>query len=367
MYLEKELVSIGKRENNKKRNYLVINPLQGKHIPAAPGRVMELFDALADTLKDKYRNERLLLIGFAETATAVGAEAAIRLGTKYIQTTREAIPGAEYIYFSEVHSHAAEQKLVKNDIDRVIDGIDRIVFMEDEITTGNTILNIVNIMEDLYGRNMRFSAASILNGMSEEHLKRYKERGIRLHYLLKTDHEAYGRMAEQYAENGSYEGCDTSSIPDVRELYISGRMDARRLVNAPDYREACKALWSGIEEAVSFEKEQSVLVIGTEEFMYPPLFIADRIEKLGCKVRCHSTTRSPIAVSRDEGYPLRTRYELKSLYDKDRRTFIYDVGKYDRVFVITDACNCEEEGKNSLLHAVGKNNENVTLIRWCKK
>lgn len=28
MYKETELVSIGKRENNKKRNFLVINPLQ---------------------------------------------------------------------------------------------------------------------------------------------------------------------------------------------------------------------------------------------------------------------------------------------------------------------------------------------------
>ena len=155
------------------------------------------------------------------------------------------------------------------------------------------------------------------------HRNRYKERGIRLHYLLKTDHEAYGRIAGQYAENGSYEACDTSSIRNVREISISGRMDARRLVNAPDYRKACKALWSGIEESVSFEQEQSVLVIGTEEFMYPALFIADRIEKLGCKVRCHSTTRSPIAVSRDEGYPLRTRYELKSLYDKDRSCLLY--------------------------------------------
>lgn len=29
-------------------------------------------------------------------------------------------------------------------------------------------------------------------------------------------------------------------------------------------------------------------------------------------------------------YPLHSRYELKSLYDPDRRTFIYDIGKYEQ-------------------------------------
>ena len=39
-------------------------------------------------------------------------------------------------FFSEAHSHATEQKLVKDDIDRVINDIDRIVFIEDEVTLG---------------------------------------------------------------------------------------------------------------------------------------------------------------------------------------------------------------------------------------
>lgn len=39
------------------------------------------------------------MIGFAETATAIGAQAAITLETKYIQTTREVIPDARYLFF----------------------------------------------------------------------------------------------------------------------------------------------------------------------------------------------------------------------------------------------------------------------------
>jgi len=92
----------------------------------------------------------VLVIGFAETATAIGAAVAVDMNTNYIQTTREIIDGVDYLFFSEEHSHATEQKLVKNDIESIIYDIDRIIFVEDEVTTGNTILNIIMILEKLY-------------------------------------------------------------------------------------------------------------------------------------------------------------------------------------------------------------------------
>lgn len=94
-----------------------------------------MFRALADKLRGLYAKETLLVIGFAETATAIGAAVAAELGADYMQTTRELVPDAEYLYFSEEHSHATEQKLVKNDIDRALRTIDRILFVEDEVTT----------------------------------------------------------------------------------------------------------------------------------------------------------------------------------------------------------------------------------------
>ena len=124
--------------------------------------------------------------------------------TKYIQTTREVIEGVEYLYFSEEHSHATEQKLVKDDVDAVIDDIDRIVFAEDEVTTGKTILNIIDRIEQYYPGKVKFSVASLLNGMSKEHLAQYEERKINLHYLVKTSHEKYEKLAAEIEENGKY-------------------------------------------------------------------------------------------------------------------------------------------------------------------
>lgn len=70
-YTKKDLVGIAKRENNAKRNYLVVNPLQGKHVPVSPTRALKLFASLAEELRDKYEGERLLLIGFADRKSVV--------------------------------------------------------------------------------------------------------------------------------------------------------------------------------------------------------------------------------------------------------------------------------------------------------
>ena len=378
-YQQKDLVRIAKRENNTKRSYLVVDPLQGKHVPVEPSKALNLFKSLAEKLQGKYEGERLLLIGFAETATAIGAQAAITLGTKYIQTTREVIPDARYLFFSEVHSHATEQKLVKDDIDRVINDIDRIVFIEDEVTTGNTIMNIIKIITKEYQKKIKFAVASLLNGMTEESLKIYQDEKIELHYLVKTDHSGYGAVAEQYRcdglyicaipENHTHESADidVQSEKNMREHIISipGWMNARRFVDAKQYEAACRKLAETVIAETGVKQGERVLVIGTEEFMYPALLTGQEIEKMGCEVRSHSTTRSPIAVSTEEEYPLHCRYELRSLYDPDRKTFIYDLENYDRVIVMTDSALVSLKGLETLTYALRMKNENITVIRWC--
>lgn len=379
-YQERDLVKIAKRENNTKRSYLVVDPLQGKHVPVEPSKALNLFKSLASKLQGKYEGERLLLIGFAETATAIGAQAAITLGTKYIQTTREVIPDVSYLFFSEAHSHATEQKLVKDDIDRVINETDRIVFVEDEVTTGNTIMNIIRIIRREYQRKIKFAVASLLNGMTEEYLKIYQEEEIDLHYLVKTDHSGYSATAEKYH-------CDGLSIRAIQEdhtqeklavsiqdkiwnelphiISIPGWMNARRFVDAKQYETACKKLAETVIAETGVKQGERVLVIGTEEFMYPALLTGQEIEKMGCEVRSHSTTRSPIAVSTEEEYPLHCRYELRSLYDPDRKTFIYDLESYDRVIVMTDSALVSLKGLETLTYALRMKNENITVIRWC--
>ncbi len=395
MYTEAELVRIAKRENNTRRKYLVVNRLQGKHIPVSPKEALQMFRSLAELIKEAYPSERLLMVGFAETATAIGAAVAIECQAAYMQTTREVIDGVDYLYFSESHSHATEQKLVKTDLDKIIGKTDRIVFIEDEVTTGNTILNIVRLIQKTYAQPVSFAVASILNGMNEEALENYKNLKIPVHYLVKTAHDTYTEIAEQYQADGTCHICTKPQEKEVEQQKevqqqiemqqtkeaqqpievqeISGWINARRLHTADTYKQACEQLWQEIQQKYGYTKYtketetgRRILVLGTEEFMYPALYVGAKLEEAGYTVRMHATTRSPIAVSKEEKYPLHTRYELASLYDKNRITFVYDLTEYEEVLVLTDAQKQETEGWESLQRALALNqNRQIRGIRWC--
>lgn len=368
MYTEKDLVRIAKRENNKKRNYLVVNPLQGKHIPVSPGKALQLFSELAELLK-VYEEESILIVGFAETATAIGAQIAMKLGANYIQTTREEIFGAEYLFFSEEHSHATEQRLVKDDLDRVMDRIDRIIFAEDEVTTGKTIRNLIIVLERHYGRKIKFAVASLLNGMPEEAMEEFADKGIGLHYVEKINHDRYPEIAEQTVDDGIYHQEDVSAAKYTDYFEIKGWMNTRRLTDMVQYENACRRLFEQISEKLPVEKNENILVLGTEEFMFPGLYIGKCLEETGHSVMFHATTRSPISVGSSAEYPLHERYALSGMYEEDRNIFIYDIGSYDAVIVITDAQKNGQEsqrGELSLLNAVRIRNEKVYLVRWCE-
>ena len=395
MYTEAELVRIAKRENNTRRKYLVVNRLQGKHIPVSPKEALQMFRSLAELIKEAYPSERLLMVGFAETATTIGAAVAIECQAAYMQTTREVIDGVDYLYFSESHSHATEQKLVKTDLDKIIGKTDRIIFIEDEVTTGNTILNIVRLIQKTYAKPFSFAVASILNGMNEEALENYKNLKIPVHYLVKTAHDTYTEIAEQYQADGTCHICTKPQEKEVEQQKevqqqiemqqtkeaqqpievqeISGWINARRLHTADTYKQACEQLWQEIQQKYGYTKYtketetgRRILVLGTEEFMYPALYVGAKLEEAGYTVRMHATTRSPIAVSKEEKYPLHTRYELASLYDKNRITFVYDLTEYEEVLVLTDAQNQETEGWESLQRALALNqNRQIRGIRWC--
>lgn len=375
------LVRVAKRENNQKRNYLVVNPLQGKHVPVEPGRALELFGRLGRLLQEAYGGEQLLLVGFAETATAIGAALAVLLDSQYIQTTREQVGDGRYFHFTESHSHATEQKLVKGDMDAAMEGARRVVFVEDEVTTGNTVLNIIRLMRKEYGEAARYGVASLLNGMEEDVVEEFGKQGIDLHYLEKTDHRGYPALAECWPMDGSYYDCREGNVFQVEFFQARGYLDARRLTEGGAYQRACNKLWVQIARQFSREGAGRVLVLGTEEFMYPALHVAYRLEQAGLEVRFHAATRSPILVSSHREYPLHARYTLRSVYDDRRTTYLYDLCRYDTVLLITDAPLGqglpggagggavlppeENQGVESILRALRQSgNEKVFVVRW---
>ncbi len=351
-------ISIAKRQNNNKRNFLLVNREQAKHVPAKPHQTLALLEFLATKVASRYNNEQILVIGFAETATAIGSVIAIKLDSFYIQTTRENIADVEFIEFSEEHSHATEQKIVKGDIDKVITKIDRIIFAEDEVTTGNTILNIINQLERRYSsNNISYSVATLINGMNTEYKKNYLDKGIEVHAVYEKSFVIDSSQIDSLTENNNYFEPSEDVNSTLVKTYINNNLiNPRRITTGSLFKQSCKALWEQLPDIIG----DNILILGTEELMYPAIYIGAELEKLGKNVLCHATTRSPICVSDDTGYILQSRFELKSCYDASRTTFIYQITKYDQVIIITDGN--DQTGINTLISALqSQGNDNILL------
>ena len=66
MYKEKQLVGIAKRENNTKRKYLVVNRLQGKHIPVSAKEAFRMFSELAAQVRGTSASCRVCGDGYGD-------------------------------------------------------------------------------------------------------------------------------------------------------------------------------------------------------------------------------------------------------------------------------------------------------------
>ena len=313
-YTAADTLRIAKRYNNPKRSYLLVNPLQAKHIPVSPAAALEMMGALGNQVAAKYPEARLV-IGFAETATAIGAAVAARLGPDclYVHTTREALDG-DWILFREEHSHAAEHRLCADQLADWIDRSPAIVFVDDEFSTSR---------------------------VSPENQARLAEAGIACECLVRLEHQDYERMVTGIPVKEAAPPAQ-GPLPDLRTLYTAEPLpDPRRGVAVGCYTDCCRA---AAEELLSRLREElpdqgALLVLGTEECMYPALTVGSLAEQTGlcATVRCHATTRSPIGICPDSAYPIRNGVLLPSFYGGDRKTYLYNLAAYDAALVVTDA------------------------------
>ena len=339
-FADGSLVKMVKRENNSKRNYLLVNSTQGKHVPCDPENVIKLFAELAGQIAPFCKNKKVLFIGFAETATAVGAGVGSCFpDSYYLHTTREKNDKYDLISeFKEEHSHAIQQLLYCNNWNEISSKTDMIIFVEDEITTGKTIVNFINELKNnnkVSGKTI-FAACSILNGMTENRKQELLRSGLEFFWLMCVN--AQPSTNDVYTYNDT--SVTTADACNYETLDIPGRIDPRAGLPIKQYISACEKLADDIFSKYDFNG-MSVAVIGTEECMYPSIYTAKYIEKNSGvqSIVTHSTTRSPIVAENTEDYPLRSRYQVESLYEDSRKTYIYnsDINNYDIVLVITDS------------------------------
>ncbi len=353
-YTVDDLLRTAKRIHNTKRAYLLVNPLQAKHIPVSPQKSLEMMRTLGKLLYGKYPESRLI-IGFAETATAIGAATAECFPDDcvYIHTTREDFQG-EFIYFSEEHSHAVEQKLYAENLGEHIARSKEIIFIDDEISTGKTLINIAEQLRAEIPKAVgkEFIAASIINRVSSENEARLLSAGIKTECLLKLPFGNYEEAVKDI-EASEAEKIETTSF-DYIVLDCPKIPNVRKGVKVGDYKRAVREITESAAKKLGLPEKADVLVLGTEECMYPAIILGEVLEEAGAKVLCHSATRSPIGINAAENYPIKSGYKLASFYESKRETFIYNLSPHDYVIVVSDSKSGFKKGMEDLCAALKK-------------
>lgn len=351
-YSTQTLLRLAKRVNNKKRTYLLVNPLQAKHIPVSPTTSIGMMKALGYKVSKLYSKARLV-IGFAETATAIGAVVAscISDDCAYIHTTREEIPEENsWIEFLEEHSHATEQKLSARKLEDYFNSTDTIILVDDEISTGKTLINMVDMLRSAFPvlGSKTIVAASIINRMSSDNIERLRKTNIDYVCLLKIEEEDYtSRMSSVEIKEATILKAVHCGNPLIHKYHTQ---NPRVGVVIGEYTKELERVSHEFIDNNSSSIIGNVLILGTEECMYPALLLGEAIEdrKIANSVKCHATTRSPIGISEKEGYPITNGFKLHSLYQPERTTFIYNIKSYDTVIIVTDAKDSIEVGIHDL-------------------
>ena len=328
-----DLIHICKRYKNPKRDYLFVNKYQAKHYPSQANTTIQLFKELYEQIKKHLSSqEHVLIIAFAETATAIG-QAIMHFSLEndnlnavfYLQTTREDLnTSIQTLSFEEEHSHATNQKLYyREDIPEY----DTILFIEDEITTGNTILNFITEFKKL-NKKTKYAVASILNWQNKSHASTYREENIDTIYLIK------GQLKDDVPSISiDYQNLPENNLDQNEKVTLSSKNNPRLGLTQTEFRNYSKSLETLISKLDDYPLDSDsykVRVIGTEENMWLPILLALHI---GAKVR--STTRSPIAISPEYNCLIKNAIHLPSAYNSQRSTYLYNVTEeVDRYIIV---------------------------------
>lgn len=340
-YTKETTLRVAKRYRNAKRAYLLVNPLQAKHMPVSPTETLTMMRTLGAGLQQEFPGARLVL-GFAETATALGAAVASRFGPDcaFLTTTREAGEGPGWVRFLEEHSHAAEQKLWGGDLDALLQETDTVLFVDDEISTGKTLRNMVAQLTRRWPAlgEKTLVAASLLNRVTPEQEEALADAGITCRCLVRLPQEDHTAQVADWTVTEAPSAVPQNLSFRQETLPGEGLLDPRKTLRIGAYDGSCQAVAEAMLSHTlgPVETLGKTLVLGTEECMYPALRLGERLERLGAEVCCHATTRSPIGLCDAPGYPIRSGWKLPSFYEEERTTYVYNLKEYDTVIVLSD-------------------------------
>ncbi|MFJ3587201.1 phosphoribosyltransferase [Streptomyces sp. NPDC090231] len=382
----RELLGLALRRNPK-RAHLLVSHVLGKHVPQYPsvvyGAGFQLGRRVRELLGEAGARHAVVL-GYAETATGLGHAVADGLGTApYLHSTRRPVAGvARAGGFEESHSHATSHLLLPEDPDLLTGdagdagdvvgaggagdagtgdagtdgtahpadatgadladptGADPVsadavlVLVDDEFSTGNTVLNTIRALHERYPRN-RYVIVALADMRSPADRGRLAdfaaEIGARVDLVARNAGTV--RLPDGVLEKGQALVAAEEAAQDLAQSagaaapqpgsgaprpctrvdlrWPAGLPDGGRHGFTPEHRARLEAALPAMADRIAAELDDTarrVLVLGFEELMYAPLRLGTALEdRLDAEVRYSTTTRSPVLAVDDPGYAIRTR------------------------------------------------------------
>ncbi|MET7455485.1 phosphoribosyltransferase [Streptomyces sp. NPDC005574] len=312
---------------NPKRAHLLVSNVLGKHVPQSPSVVYGHGFALGRRVRELLGAEEArgaVVLGYAETATGLGHSVADGLGpAPYLHSTRRPVPGvAAAGGFEESHSHATSHLLLPEDPALLV-GDGPLVLVDDEFSTGNTVLNTIRDLHERYprGRYVVVALVDMRSAADADRLRNFaREIGARVDLVAAASGTV--RLPDGVLEKGQelvarYEAAAAPAershgrVARVELCWPRGLPDGGRHGFTPAHRArlegALPAMAARLAEALPAGARR-VLVLGFEELMYAPLRLARELEQVtDADVRYSTTTRSPVLAVDDPGYAIRSR------------------------------------------------------------
>lgn len=287
------LLDFASRENPN-RAYLFLSKVLGKYIPCLPSAMRQSYQDLANMIT---LTGDSLVLGVAETATGLGAGVAQEINAKcdgkifYTQTTRYSFDEPLAYRINEKHSHAPQHLIY--DIAENVDltSIQNVILVDDEISTGNTLVQITQCMIDYLPNLKTVHWVSLVNWMSEINcislLEDNSNLELSFHSLLSGGFN-YNRNTDKIIEFPKSTAMSLSPAVCRRDI---GRMG----INVDKLKQVVFVNSKNMPfNASDLNIDEQYVVVGTSEFTFAPFLFAEMLQKEGYDVLFESTGRSPI-------------------------------------------------------------------------
>lgn len=354
--------------DNAKRGFLFLSRVLGKHWPVTPAKMQQIHLDLASQIPADLPGP-VLFIALAETAIGLGQgvfeawlerqplerqpqssqsqqpqpQQTQQPPALFLHSSRYRVGNGALIEFEEAHSHAPRQFLhMPQDpaLAALLAAAKTLVLVDDEASTGNTFVNLCHALRTVCPHLAQVHLALITDFMGPTTRAALGQR-----FGLPTSIGA--------TLSGQYQFTPGKLPPTAFTAPSAQRFDAT-LANQASPRfgrlglaqalptQALDALADALCQQIG--AHDSMLVLGTGEFMHPAFLLARALEQRGCDVKVQATTRSPIL----SWGAVTARLQFVDNYGEGIANYLYNVtpGSYQHVLI------CHETAPDAALQAL---------------